>query len=255
VIGNSPQWIKDYVRLYFRPRTPTEYHSEGFRPQGALSMGAHRPMPIVLAFDSVPILISDGTRFTAGNAASPSALSGDTVEFLRTIPFERVYHAGAIKQAEKSDVIFRRCAEVLVPTQLGLDHVRSVLCRTQAEHETLLDLLSDDAKTKFASRIGISDRVHYKQWTFVESVAMTQELVTIRFNPWSATSEPFLVRVEFRSLDTDVLRGQWEQPNFRANVAQAVDIKPLGLNAYRVKLTLDGRLAYSGVFGAIDSLL
>src|SRR2546426_496311 len=32
VIEHSPDWIKDCVRLYFRPRTPTEFRSEGFRP-------------------------------------------------------------------------------------------------------------------------------------------------------------------------------------------------------------------------------
>lgn len=254
VIGGSPAWIKDYVRLYFRPKTPTEYHSEGFRPQERISMGAYRPMPIVLVFDSVPILVSDGTRFTAGNAASPAASSGDTADFLKTIPFERVYHVGAIKELDKADVIHRRCAEVLVRDELDLGHLKNVLCRTQAEHETLLDLLSDDAKNNLAGRIGVSDRVHYKQWTFVESVALTAQLVTIRFYPWTSAAGPFLARAEFTNAD-NLLRGHWEQPNFQANVSQSLNIQPLSLTTYRVKLTLDGRLAYSGRFAATEALL
>src|SRR3954454_4261376 len=33
VIDHTPDWCKECVRLYFRPRTPTEYRSEGFRPK------------------------------------------------------------------------------------------------------------------------------------------------------------------------------------------------------------------------------
>lgn len=254
VIGNSPAWIKDYVRLYFRPKTPTEWHSEGFRPHGAISMGAHRPMPIVMVFDSVPILVADGTKFTAGNAASPSAASGDTATFLQTIPFERVYHAGPMMEAEKSDITFRRCAEVLVHNELDLTHLRSVFCRSQAEHETLIDILSDDAKATFAPRIGVSDRVHYKSWTYIESVDKTRELVTIRFNAWSSTPQPFLARAEFLTIDGRLI-GFWQQENFCANVTQKIDITSLNLDTYRVQVTLDGLLAYSGTFGGIDALL
>jgi ssDNA thymidine ADP-ribosyltransferase, DarT len=254
VMENSPEWIKGYVRLYFRPRTPTEYRSEGFRPPAALQMGAHRPMPVVLIFDSAPILTADGTRFTSGNAASASAIPGDTVTFLRAIPFEKVFHEGPLKQSEKADVVFRRCAEVLVPTELSLANLRRILCRSQAEHETLLDLLSDEAKATFSNRIGVSDRVHCKHWTFVESVDKTNALVTFRFNPLTSTPEPFGVRVEF--LDPhNVLKGHWAQAAFRANGVQPISIESLGLDWYRVQLTLDGLLAYSGTFGATEALL
>ena len=63
VIGNSPDWIKEYVRFYFRPRTPTEYRSEGIRPIGEITMGAHRPVPVVLVFESLSILTATGTVF------------------------------------------------------------------------------------------------------------------------------------------------------------------------------------------------
>jgi hypothetical protein len=211
-------------------------------------------MPIVLVFESVPILTADGTRFTPDNAASAAAIPGDTAEFLRNIPFQRVYHAGAMMQAEKADITYRRCAEVLVPNELGLDHLRRVLCRSQAEHETLLDLLTEEARTVFANRIGVSDRVHYKQWTFLEGVDKSAELVTFRFYPFSNTPQPFLVRAEFRDANNQ-LRGHWEQLNFCANGKQGVSIAQLQLAEYRVQLTLDGLLAYSGTFGAMESLL
>ena len=33
VISVSQNKIKEYARLYFRPRTPTQYHNEGYKPK------------------------------------------------------------------------------------------------------------------------------------------------------------------------------------------------------------------------------
>ncbi len=42
---------KKFVRLYFRPRTPTQYHIEGIRPKNKISsLNAHCPIPIFFLF-------------------------------------------------------------------------------------------------------------------------------------------------------------------------------------------------------------
>ena len=156
VIEQSPDWCKECVRLYFRPKTPTEYRSEGFRPSANIRMGAHRPMPIVFVFDSIPLLVSTGTIFTNGNAATGGVKRGSTAAFLKSVPFEKVYHDGPIPEADKRDIVFRRCAEVLLKNELTLDHLKHVFCRSQAEYDTLMDLLSDESRTKYSKMIGVS---------------------------------------------------------------------------------------------------
>ena len=165
VIENSPDWLKKYVRLYFRPRTPTEFRSEGIRPEHQLTMGAHRPVPIVLVFQSLPILTAIGTEFTNGNAAVQGAGRGDTAVFLKTIPFLRVYQEGALKESEKRQIVFHRCAEVLVPDNLSLANLKAILCRSQAEYESLLNWLSPATRAKYRKIIGVSAKVHFKHWT------------------------------------------------------------------------------------------
>jgi hypothetical protein len=59
----------DHARLYFRPRTPTQYHNEGIRPLAARGLGAHCPVPIFLVFDLVETLCLDGMMFSNGNLA------------------------------------------------------------------------------------------------------------------------------------------------------------------------------------------
>jgi hypothetical protein len=252
VIGNSAPWIKDYVRLYFRPKTPTEYRSEGFRPKAQIEMGAHRPMPVVLVFEAYPILAADGTRFTNGNAATRAVSFGETASFLRTIPFSRVYHEGALKTDEKSAITFHRCAEVLVPGHLNLTCLRRILCRSQAELETLLDLIEPAKLPIFAQMVGVSNNVHLKRWTFLESVEKGSELIVFRFSPFTSTPEPFDVHVTFESLQGPQ-RAFWKQENFRANSSQPLTLAALNLGSYRVRLTLDGELAYSGTYFGPDS--
>ena len=255
VIGNSPDWIKDYVRLYFRPKTPTEYKSEGFRPVDD-QQGAHRPMPVVLVFDSVATLTQTGTLFTSGNAATHGTPSGDDIAFLRTIPFEKVYHVGAMTESEKREVVFRRCAEVLVPKQMDLKNLRHILCRTQAEYETLLSLLSPQTRATFSKLIGVSDKVHHKNWTFVESVDLSKERVTIKFNPTTWTPEPFKA-VSIISDAHGKAVGQWQAKAFRADGTLTLNLRKLENPpaAYRVKLTLDGALAYQGAHKPTEELL
>ena len=56
---------RSYVRLYFRPRTPTQYRNEGIRPDGKIWNGAHMPVPVYLLFGS-QLLQETGVRFCEG---------------------------------------------------------------------------------------------------------------------------------------------------------------------------------------------
>ncbi len=52
IIESTPDEWKRFVRLYFRPRTPTQYRNEGIRPKGSLKLGAHCPVPVIFLFDA-----------------------------------------------------------------------------------------------------------------------------------------------------------------------------------------------------------
>lgn len=46
VIAHTKQAHQEFARLYFRPRTPTQYHNEGIKPQSERFQGAHCPIPV-----------------------------------------------------------------------------------------------------------------------------------------------------------------------------------------------------------------
>ena len=60
ILGSTDNEYKDYVRLYFRPKTPTQFHNEGFRPINQRWQGAHCPVPIYFLFDSRKCSVTNG---------------------------------------------------------------------------------------------------------------------------------------------------------------------------------------------------
>ena len=245
VIAHTADKWKQYVRLYFRPRTPMQYDIEGIRPKDRFVLGAHCPVPVIMLFNSVEILTRADTRFSQGNLAADAAV-GDDVRFLETIPFKEVYHDTRFEQHEKASIIFHRHAEVIVPDKLDLSSLRYVVCRTQAEFETLLYLLEPDVRRKWSTHIGPVGKanLHVRRWTFVEAAELGRDKIRIKFNPSSKTPGPFHAGIEVRE-DATGKTYLWENESFQANNTLLVSVENLRYpEAYGVRLELDGHMAY-----------
>lgn len=140
VIESTDLKWKDYVRFYFRPRTPTQFNNEGFRPEDQRRLASHCPVPIFFIFDSKAILTNKTTCFSDGNLAA-GAQTGETAQFFLSLPFEKIYHDQGLTEEEKRNIVFHRHAEVIIPKSLDLSSLKFIWCRSQAEFETLLYLL------------------------------------------------------------------------------------------------------------------
>ena len=134
--SGSPQHIaqlssghRDYVRLYFRPRTPTQYVNEGIRPKARIQYDAHMPVPIYLLFSSL-LLMRKGVFFTRGRLTSLAEM-GSSAKFLKDMKFADIYHDSGVRRIEPP-ICNIECqnSEVLVKGELLLDRVRHVVCRS-----------------------------------------------------------------------------------------------------------------------------
>ena len=125
IIAQTPKPYKNYVRLYFRPRTPTQYSNEGIRTViDRVLSGAHCPIPVYLLFDSIDIITRKGTKFTNGNLSSRNVEVGDTFVFISNLPFNKIYHLGTIiNQDDIREITFHKNAEVIC--QNCRDHVNA----------------------------------------------------------------------------------------------------------------------------------
>jgi hypothetical protein len=248
VMEYAPDWCKACVRLYFRPRTPTEYQSEGFRPQTSLPLGAHRPVPVVLVFDALKVLTDKRTSFTDGNATKKRCRRGETAAFLKSIPFERVYHIGPFVESDRDEIVFRRCAEVLVEKHMALDNLRRIFCRSQAEFETLLTMLSPELRARYAKRIGVSASLFNLKWTYLERVDLTDTHANFHFSPSTLTPGPFSASLDVTERDGTVL-GTWTSPKFMSDPDFTIKFyRPF--SAYKIRLELDGHIAYCNSYSA-----
>lgn len=248
IASTNPRW-QDYVRLYFRPRTPTQYRNEGIRPVELRELDSHCPIPVYLLFDSFSILSRQDSLFSDGNLASnPTVMS--KIDELRGMPFQQIYHDSSIELEEKAEIVHRRNAEVLIPQRLGLRAVRHILCRSEAEYQTLLNLLPSGAHRRWAKKIGIITEwaLFNARWTFVRQVELGEKRVIIRFNDTTVTPGPFCVRFEIQQrLTTEFRRHVLTKSEFYANDVWGISLKRLtNLQDYTARLYLDGDLAYEG---------
>jgi len=249
VIDQTEEAWKNYVRLYFRPRTPTQFHNEGFRPRSNLGpLQAHCPMPIFFLFDSQALLTRETTQFSDGNLAVAAPSVGKDATFLERIPFQKVYHASPLEEAEKRTIVYHRHAEVLVPEELDLRALRTIACRTEAELRTLQKLLSPKTWRKVQRCIKIGRPLFYRARTFVEVTELQQQKVTIRFNPNSETPGPFSIRLDVKNLDSGKTYF-WKNEEYTANDDLRIAIPQLeSSTAYEIRLTLDGLMACADTY-------
>jgi len=248
VIDHS-QRAHQFARLYFRPRTPTQFHIEGIRKAGECQHGdnTHAPVLIMLVFDARQVLSSDGVCFSDPNMQT-GVVERSTEDGFRVIPFDKVYNEGGI--AGDTSITKHRCAEVLVPSPMALDgRLRWIYCRSEAERVTLIQALGHYAML-WAKRIVISDdlKVFEKRFTFVESVSLANDGVIFRLNPRYDLRQ-IAVKVEARDTNGRLV-ARFETTGIAAWPPSAsawrvkAQLKP---GVYQVIIELDGHRAYEAL--------
>ena len=243
------------MRLYFRPRTPTQHQIEGFRPARQLnSLGKHMPVPVFFLFDAREILTRKTTRFSTGNLSQRPPV-GDDAAFFESIPFEKVYHDSWMREEEKSEIKFHRHAEIIVPQELDLVGLRRIWCRSEAEYQAFLHQLPPQLARKFRARIGQGKRpsMHFCKWTLVESAALEQNRISFTFNQSTITPGPFVAELRVMNHSTGD-EYKWGDPQFQARSPLTVTIPQIDRpTAYEVRFTLDSVIAYAGKFSSKTS--
>lgn len=254
IIAQKPRAIQDYVRFYFRPRTPTFYLNEGIRPIGRRALNAHCPMPVAFLFDAKHVLGKVGTRFSDGSLASGRARVGDDASFLRQLPFRTIHHNTWFTSDERDEIIFRRQAEVIVPMQLPLLGLRYVFVRSTAEYETFFTLPERDERVTSTAyqmmrpltRVNSRASLFHNRWTYVERIDVIDGFARITFNPSTETPGPFTATFTWEDVTpgdistetgTDVLANRTHWYSIPASFRE---------HSFWFTLRLDGDLAYSG---------
>lgn len=249
IIKSTPDKWKGFVRLYFRPRTPMQHCNEGIRPKGNLKLGAHCPVPVIFLFDANSILTRQSTRFSNGNLRAEGVEVDHSVDFYLSLPFSKIYHSAGlprINDAEKKSIIFHRHAEVIIPDALDLSSLKYILCRSQAEFETLIHIL-DDRYLSLRKKIRIAPGLFFSEWVYVERVSLSSQSIVFHFHQASELY-PFHAGLEIEEIDGGN-NYSWEDKTYRVGKQLEFNLSSLSRpESYKVSFYLDGHLAYQNSY-------
>jgi hypothetical protein len=256
VLSATRSDIKGYVRLYFRPKTPTQYHAEGIRSKQTLSASkfpdAHCPVPVFFLFSSEKILALDNCRFSDRNLAAANPQVFSTAAELSRLDWKSIYHNGPVDpfDSDRSEIIHKRMAEVVVPDSLDLSALRWLYCRSEAEKETLLCLLPEPLRSQYLSRIVATSRsdLFFRKHTFIESVRLASEHAVVSFSPDTDSAGPFLLEA---TIESGGEPRRLSAPNFSLNkFTWKIDTRTY--ERYTLEIRLDGWLAYRNSYHDIE---
>lgn len=184
VIKHTQNYYKDYVRFYFRPKTPTQYINEGILPLSQVQNNAHCPVPVFLLFDFVKILSLDNVLFSNGNIANRGAEIYSNLVELKKLEFDNIFHSSALPQETyREHIKYCRHAEVLIKNELDVYNcLKLVVVRSQADKESLLYWLNDEAKKKLQGKIKIDSLSLFNhRWLSLESVESQANKIIFKF--------------------------------------------------------------------------
>lgn len=266
IIEQTEEDVRDNVRLYFRPRVPTSHNNEGIRPRRQRDRGSHCPVPVAFVLHSRRVLTLNDTRFTDGSLARHTsgrrARIGYDLAFLKSIPFDRVYHDEPFSAEEKEEIIFRRQSEVIVPTELSLEgSLFGVFTRSVAELETLLNTLKQDspvAYLKYRPHIRVNTRgsLFHRKWTYLERISLIGGMLQLEFNPSTLTPGPFELRIAIQSVGPvgPIHTVSDERFMARGTFSRFIpEVKELA--SCRICIELDDSLIFDGIVSSCSALI
>jgi hypothetical protein len=245
----NQQGYDNFVRLYFRPRTPFLYNTEGFQPN---QTEAHCPVPVYFMFDAEKVLTLKDCKFTYRTLARDHSNFYSTAQEFAKAPFELIYHEGVIPPEKRDEIIACRHAEVIIPRSLDLTFLRAVVCRSPAELSTLKYLLSARILHQWQQRIVVSENnfVFFRHRFHVKQVILGHSSVFIEFN-WPERNEnagSYRVKIVVDdTFNSNQLQASWDINTTLGGTRSPyeVDISKLSLpRDYTASIFINGMLAY-----------
>ena len=256
IVNNNTE-AHDYARFYFRPRTPTQFRIEGIMKPLHMKYGTQAPMLGMMVFDARKILQIEGVQFSTCNMQRSEKRVGNDEEFFRDrMDFEKIYHLGGING--DYSILAKRCAEILLPSPFNVTgFLQHIICRSNAERETLLYLIGDELSELWREKIIVSDdmKVFERRHTYVESVQLDSEGIVYQLSP-QLNNEKIKVEIKITNLSNSVNTLSYVNESMFArppNKLKWRTPKNIPSGNYIVEVKLENRSAYKNNLQVVQS--
>ena len=248
---NAHSRMDRMVKLYFRPRTPDQYHAEGFRTAQQTVSPGYTPIPVYLLFDLESLICHPEARFSEGDPAKTKK-TYKTPAYFRDMPFECIYHDSWFMPDEREEILRCREAQVILPERLGLESLELIWLRSEAEYEALHYLLGDTLWREWHDKITCRNDFHlfHNHRVYVRSVALMDEQIQVEFNPARNTKDAAPFRLQIQVAQEAGETFTWQSDDFDATTRLHIDLPESVKEGYQVQILLNGELAYGGKYVA-----
>ena len=137
MISQTRDFVFDFVRFYYRPKTPTFFRNEGIKNTNKdWDWQAHMPIPVCLVF-SESLIDNSNWHFSDGNCASGHTriCNRQSLYQAQKINWNTVFSTGPYdKSANLSSEITRiRQAEFLYPKKVSTEKLKAIYFRSPAD--------------------------------------------------------------------------------------------------------------------------
>ena len=257
IINRTKLEYQDYVRLYFRPKSPTQFHNEGFKTKKQLrisSLDAQCPVPVFLFLDIRKVLNHPDVFFSEKSLASgDEVLLYSTPEEFRDLPFAKIYHDEVPTAEEKRAIVGHRHAEIVLPDRLPItEYLQKIVVRTPAEKETLLSLMSNEVKDKYSHLIQIdtTNNVFFSYWPHIGKVTLHQKSFDLELR---SSSKYLTLDLTFEFLDASGRLLTHDVKDWSAISKETFSFQSAH-DEYELTIRFDGHLMYKGTFRQEDNI-
>lgn len=253
IIEGTNEYVTEYVRFYFRPKTPTQYRNEGIKSEDEMGLYmAHCPIPVFLLFDFDKLFMRPDCFFSYESLASRYSVNlYQGYNSLQHAPLLDIYHEGAFPPEDRERIVKRRHAEVLVKNQCDLSALKKIYCRTEAERETLLNLLTPGIKSKYKSIISVCakprDLFHFERFMIKDvSLNVMNDLEVEYLN---AKGQEYATKILWKTVTGKNICSYEGMKKYNYARESWDSSKYTRLHEYfKVEIHLDDNLVYAGLF-------
>lgn len=152
VLTHTNRYIMDYVRFYYKEKTPTFYRNEGIKVNNA---HPHMPIPVVLLFDE-NIIHDSNVAFLSGGGGNPNSIFTKDIHEANKFDWNVIFYRGPIPRQENNLIGFgndtsgasitnKKNAEFLYPREIDIKYVKKIIFRSRADLKHATTVLGENS--------------------------------------------------------------------------------------------------------------